>query len=123
VGIAAQNLGPAIELDSSRANLPSRLSVGVAGFGQPVGAFDVGASFAVAVLRDGYVTAAAGTEWGYSPLEGYTFALRLGVRRPELREQGVVTGGGSITVDRFSLDYTLEQLRHGVAHRLAVRVR
>lgn len=122
-GLTAQNIGPAIELGGAGVSLPMRFSLGMAGFGLPVGPLDFGASLATSVLRNGFVAAAAATEWGYSPLEGYSFAGRFGLRRPELREQGILTAGATITVDRFAFDYAFEDLRHGLAHRLALRVR
>jgi hypothetical protein len=121
--LAVQNLGPAVEAGSTRADLPRRVSVGASRFGLPVGPFDLGASVAVSLLRRGFVAPAAGMEWSYVPLDGYTFAVRAGVRRPELREQQPFAAGASFTLDRVSLDYAVEDLARGAGHYLAFRLR
>jgi hypothetical protein len=121
--LAVQNLGPAVAAGLSRADLPRRVSVGASRFGVPVGPFDVGATVAVSLLRRGFVAPAAGMEWAYTPLDGYTVAVRAGVRRPELREQQPFAAGASVTLDRVSLDYAAQDLARGVAHYLAFRLR
>ncbi|HSA55034.1 MAG TPA: hypothetical protein VLE53_04985 [Gemmatimonadaceae bacterium] len=122
-GIAVQNIGPAMDLGPARAELPLRVSAGAARFGVPVGPFDAGLSVSLSLLRGGFTSPAAGMEWAYTPLDGYNVAVRAGVRRPELREQQPFSGGASFTLDRFTLDYAIEDLARGAAHRLALRVR
>lgn len=121
--IAVQNIGPGMDVGAVRADLPLRVSAGASRFGVPLGPFDVGATLSLSVLRGDLVAPAAGTEWAYMPLDGYTFAVRAGVRRPELREQQPFAAGASFTLDRFTLDYAFEDLAAGGAHRLALRVR
>jgi hypothetical protein len=122
-GLSVQNIGPAIECTSSKADLPLRATLGAAALGGSFGPFDAGLSMAVSVLKDGFVAPALGTEWAYSPLEGYNFVVRAGVRRPELREQRPFTLGATFSLDRFSLDYAIEDVRTGVGHRIGLRVR
>jgi hypothetical protein len=123
VALSVQNLGGDIELASSTARLPLRASLGATGLSRPVGPLDVSATLVVSALENGFVGAALGTEWTYSPLEGYVFVARAGVRRPELREQRPVALGATFTADRFSFDYAWEPLRDGTGYRLAIRVR
>ena len=122
-GLAVQNIGPAMELGAARAELPLRISAGASRFGVPIGPFDAGLALSVSLLRGGFTAPSAGMEWAYTPLDGYNVAVRAGVRRPELREQQPFSGGASFTLDRFTLDYGIEDLARGAAHRLALRVR
>ena len=123
-GLSVQNIGPSIEyVPNQSTNLPLRATLGMAGFGLPVGPFDFGASLAVSVLRNSFVAPAAGMEWGYAPLEGYNFVARVGVRRPELGEQRPFTFGASASLDRFALDYAFDGVRGGAGHRIGLRVR
>ena len=121
--LAVQNIGSSVEIGTGPVELPLRVSLGASRFFVPVGPLDVGATVSVSVLRRDLVTAAAGMEWAYTPLDGYNFAVRAGVRRPELREQQPFSGGASFTLDRVTLDYAVEDLARGAAHRLALRIR
>jgi hypothetical protein len=123
VGLTVQNIGAGIHLSTSGAQLPLRVSAGVTGYGFVVGQFDVNGSAGASVLPDGIVLPGMGLELGYSPLEGYSFAFRASIRRPELRAQQPVTFGGSAAVDRFALEYAYEDWVGGGNHRLALRVR
>jgi len=104
------------------AQLPLKTTLG-AYTARPVGQFDLVATAAVSVLRNGFVTPAGGAELGYSWLDGYSIALRAGGRRPIAGEGGLTAGAG-FYVDRLSIDYALETLsRSRVAHRFGLRVR
>lgn len=120
---AVQNIGPGMDIGAGRAELPLRVSAGASRFGVPVGPFDVGATVSLSALPGDLLAPAAAMEWAYTPLDGYNIAVRAGVRRPELREQQPFSGGASFTLDRFTLDYAVEDLAGGAAHRLALRVR
>jgi hypothetical protein len=121
--LAVQNLGPSLGDDAAANDMPQRYTLGMAGGGLPVGPLDFGLSLALSVLRDGFVAPAGGMEWSYNPLEGYTFVVRAGARRPELDEQRPFTFGASFTFDRLSLDYAFEDISGGAGHRLGLRVR
>jgi hypothetical protein len=56
-------------------------------------------------------------------MEGYSFAVRAGIRRPELRAQQPLSLGGSAALDRFALEYAFEDWVNGGTHRVALRVR
>jgi hypothetical protein len=123
VGLTVQNIGAGIHFPTSSAQLPLRVSAGIAGYGFILGPFDVNGTAGASVLPDGLVLPAVGMELGYVPLEGYNFVVRAGIRRPELRAQRPVTVGASASLDRFALEYALEDWVGGATHRLALRVR
>ena len=124
VGLAVQNIGAGIHLFPNAATqLPLRVAAGVTSYGWTVGPFDVNGSAGASVLPDGIVLPAFGLELGYAPLEGYSFALRAGIRRPELRAQQPLSFGGAAALDRFALEYAYEEWVNGGTHRVALRVR
>jgi hypothetical protein len=123
VGLTVQNIGAGVHLLSTRAQLPLRVAAGVSSYGWAVGPFDVNGSAGASVLPDGIVLPALGLELGYVPMEGYNFALRAGIRRPELRAQQPLSIGGTAGLDRFALEYAYEDWVNGAVHRLALRVR
>ena len=123
VGVTVQNIGAGIHLPNSDAQLPLRVSAGVATYNWAVGQFDLNGSAGASLLPDGIILPGGGVEVGYSPLEGYSFALRGSIRRPELRAQRPLSVGGSAGLDRFALEYAYEDWVGGGVHRLALRVR
>lgn len=126
VGLAAQNLGPDLRAGAARAEMPRRVTLGAAATAPPLGAFvDLTATAAVSVLRDGFVAPAGGVELSVTPLEGWTFAARVGARRvvDHAAEQPVTVGAG-FSIDRLSLDYAYEGLSgRGGGHRAGVQIR
>lgn len=123
LGITVQNIGAGIHLQNSSAQLPLRVSAGMATYGWAVSEFDLNGTAGLSLLPDGIVLPGAGVEVNYSPLEGYSFAVRGSIRRPELRAQRPLTVGGSAGLDRFALEYAYEDWVGGGVHRLALRVR
>ena len=123
LGLTVQNIGAGVHMLGRVAQLPLRLSSGVTSYGWTVGPFDVNGSAGASILPDGIVLPAFGLELGYVPMEGYNFALRAGVRRPELRAQRPLSVGGSASLDRFALEYAFEDWVNGATHRVALRVR
>lgn len=123
VGVTVQNIGAGIHFPTSSAQLPLRVSAGVSSYGWAVGPLDLNGSAGVSVLPDGIVRPAFGLEAAYVPMEGYNFAVRGGVRRPEFRAQRPLTLGASAALDRFALEYAWEDWDLGRTHRLALRVR
>jgi hypothetical protein len=123
VGLAVQNIGAGIRFSNSTVQLPLRVSAGVTTYGWTSGPFDLNGSAGVSLLPDGIPLPAAGVEVAYVPMEGYNFAFRAGIRRPELRAQRPLSFGGSAALDRFALEYAYEDWVNGATHRLALRVR
>ncbi len=127
VGLAVQNLGEGIDVGSSdELEMPTRVTLAAEGQGLPKGAFiDFGALAALSVDRDGEVLPAAGGQLLYTPLDGWSFTARAGVRRPApSSNERPVTGGLALTLDRLTIDYAVEGVKNGDAvHRIGVRLR
>jgi hypothetical protein len=124
VGAALQDIGGSVRIAGERLDLPTRLTVGFAGGGLPVGPVDFGLSTALSVRRDGRVMPAAGVEFDYSPLEGVGGVLRLGGRVPEPGAESPLTGGATVYLDRISLDVAVEGYAgRGTGVRVGMRVR
>ncbi|MGQ0639854.1 MAG: hypothetical protein ACT4P6_03640 [Gemmatimonadaceae bacterium] len=125
-GLSVQNLGADLDLAVDQQELPLRVTLAAEGQGLPIGAFiDFGAAAAIAVDRDGEVLPAMGGQMLYTPLDGWTFTARAGVRRPApSSNQRPLTGGAALTLDRLTIDYAVEGVKHGDAvHRIGVRLR
>lgn len=124
-GLAVQNLGAPIRGNGVGRSLPTRVALGIGRGGYGLGKwFDLGGAANLAVRRDGRFLPSGGGELTYVPIEGVSFALRAGVRAPELRAQQPITAGVGVMLDRVSLDYGWEDMRGmGGAHRISVRLR
>lgn len=125
VGLSAANLGPDLELPSGPAPLPTRVTLGVGGYGQEVGPLDVGVSGALTRRDDGELLAGAGVEVGYWPISGRTFVARVGVARvPEGAASpftfGIAFWGDDLVVEWAYRDFGT--LGEGT-HRFGVRWR
>jgi hypothetical protein len=59
-------------------------------------------------LRDGWTFPGAGLEVGYSWIEGYNIALRVGARRPDSPVEKPVAFGAAFTADRLTVEYSLQ---------------
>ena len=125
VGATVQNLGAGPKMLGTSAELPTRGTIGAAAAGVPLGAlFDFAASGEVSVRRGGRVSPAGGVEFGYVPIDGVTFAGRVGARLPEKNGEAPITLGASFTFDRVSIDYGFEPYQgEGSGHRLGMRIR
>ena len=103
-------------------DLPLRSTAGIAGAG-PVGPFDVTVTAAASMLRTDRVLPAAGGELAYSWLDGYSVALRAGIRST-MPGEAPATAGVGFTMDRLSIDYAVEALSGSrAAHRIGLRIR
>ena len=123
LGVAVQNIGAGVHILGAAAQLPLRVSAGVTSYGWTVGPLDVNGSAGASILPDGILLPAFGLEFGYVPMEGYSFSARAGIRRPELRAQQPLSVGASAALDRFALEYAYEDWVNGATHRVALRVR
>lgn len=128
VGTAAlvvQNLGAGPRIDGVEGTLPRRIGAGYSAY-RPIAAhWDLGAQGALLLEGDLFVRPAGGAELAYVPIEGVTFTLRQGFRRPRERDESVITSGLGVTIDRIAIDYALEPMRGGrpASHRVGLRVR
>lgn len=126
LSFTVQNLGVRPQLDAVRVPLPQRYTLGFGGGMMPMGEYlDMGAQMQVSVDGDGFVRPAGGIELGYVPIEGVSIVWRQGLRLPREPDESLVTAGVGLTVDRLSVDYSVEPMRGGrpVSHRLGLRLR
>jgi hypothetical protein len=124
VGATIQNIGADPKILGGSAKLPTRATLGFAGGGLPVGPLDLAMSAAVSVRRGGRVSPAGGVELGYMPIDGVTFAGRVGARLPEKDAESPLTLGATFTFDRLSVDYGFEPYQgKGSGHRVGFRIR
>jgi hypothetical protein len=129
LGLVAQNLGPAMKqragvVSGPSRDLAARIALSAYGLGAPIGSYiDIAMSAGVALVAEGFVSASYGAEATLVPIEGVSFALRQGVRRPENQDQDPWTGGLGASLDRVSVDYAYEQLATGFSHRVTIRLR
>ena len=120
--IALSNTPPSPTLNV-RAELPLRTTLGMATSRQ-LGPFDGAATFGLSMLRSNLLRPAGGFELGYSWLDGYGLALRVGSASPSVGESSA-TGGLGFTMDRLTIDYGAEASwsGRGVQHRIGLRIR
>lgn len=127
VALVVQNLGPGLTIQGLGADLPLRVTAGVASrLIRLATFFDFVATAAVSVERDGRLMPGGGAEIIFEPVAGWTFSARAGARRRDeqpLSSTWTPTAGGSFGLDRFSLDYGFEATRGpGSTHRLGIRI-
>ena len=89
LGLAVQNLGPAMTVQSEEIPLPLRFALGASTRSTEVGPLDLSASSAVSYRMDGDVIPSLGLEVGYWPVTGRTFVARVGFRHLPRRTVGV----------------------------------
>ena len=125
LALAAQHLGPALDVGDSELTLPARVTLSGATRSVVVGPLDVVATAALAVREDGEVLPAGGLELGYWPLPGRTFFARVGARRADAALLPVTLGAG-FSGDRIGVDWAFVPYDDGAtdgAHRISVRLR
>ena len=122
VAFAAQNLGPTTSDDPSRLTTPQQYLAGWS-HGRPLGPLDV-AGYAQVTMRPDWIAPAGGAEFGYSWLEGYYVAVRVGARRPETDSENPMSLGAAFTADRLTVEYAVRFVDGGRAsHGVTVRWR
>jgi len=126
MSFTVQNLGVRAQLGDTKVPLPQRYVLGFGGGMMPMGEYlDLGAQVQLSVDGDGFVRPAGGIELGYVPIEGVSIVWRQGLRLPREPDESLVTAGVGLTVDRLSVDYSVEPMRGGrpVSHRVGLRLR
>lgn len=111
-GLTVQNIGTPIRGNGVGRSLPTRVALGMGRGGYGIGKWiDLGGAANFAVRRDGRFLPSGGGELSCVPIEGVSFALRAGVRTPELHAQQPLTGGVGVSRDRLAIDYGWEDMR------------
>jgi hypothetical protein len=128
VGVALQNLGGDVNIHGLRAELPRRVSLGAATPDVRIGTyFDLAASAAVAVERDGTIVPGGGVELTFELVAGWTVTGRIGATRIEDapgKAFASPTFGATFGLDRLALDYAFAPYSRGpgAVHRLGIRI-
>ena len=116
--LAVQNVGRGWVEGSRRIQVPLQTSLGWTSNAWQPGPFDLAVAAQVTARR-GWIAPGGGVELGWGWIEGYSVALRAGVRRPETGSERPFTAGATFNADRFSLDYALQLFDGGRnAHRV-----
>ncbi len=124
VGLAAQNLGPGLDIDISSLPLPHRITLAASLQSQQVGPLDVVATAAVSRRRDAQIVPAGGLEIGYWPIRGRTFIARVGIRRVPNGGASALSWGAAFIGDAITVDYAFQEFEgSGAAHRVGLRWR
>ena len=122
VAVAVQNLGNSTLPDLGAAKLPRQVAAGFSKT-RTAGPLDLGV-FTQVSHRSGWNSAAAGLEAAYSWIEGLSVTGRVGVRRPETKDEKPVSLGGAFTADRLTLEYALQMLDNSKrTHLVTIRWR
>ncbi len=122
VGLAVQNLGPAMTIAGGEIPLPLRFALGASTRRTPVGPLDLSASSAVSYSEDSDVVPSVGLEVAYWPVTGRTFVGRLGYRHlPDEQTASPMTFGGAFMGDNIILEYAYEGFDSGSpSHRFTL---
>jgi hypothetical protein len=105
VAAAIQNLGGTAS-DRAPLTLPRQLVVGYS-IAKPAGPLDLGI-YGQVTMRGAWASPAGGLEVGYSWLQGYNLAFRVGARRPETTAEFPLAFGAAFTLDRFTIEYAMQ---------------
>lgn len=123
IALVGRHLGHGLDLGSSTVALPREVALAGAVPRREVGPLDLAAAASIAMRADGSLAGGGGTEWSYNPLDGFTFAARIGYRAVEGADSHLTLGVGFVG-ERFNLDYAFQASDGaGSAHRLGVRWR
>jgi hypothetical protein len=66
-------------------------------------------------VREGWTAVGGGLEMGYSWIEGYNVALRVGARRTESPSEHPLALGAAFTADRLTVEYAVQFFEGGRA--------
>ena len=121
LGLTVHDIGGTLSLAGRDWSLPRRATLGAAVDRLAVGPFDLGAAGDVSLLTDGELAIGGGAEIGYTPLDGYTVAGRVGLRHAPGGDVGPLSLGAMARRDRIALEYAWQPLDGGASlHRIGL---
>lgn len=103
---AMQNMGNDPDEDGIQVTLPKQVLIGWSRT-QGAGPLDLG-MYTQVTVREGWTAVGGGLELGYSWIEGYNVALRVGARRTESPSEHPLALGAAFTADRLTLEYAVQ---------------
>ncbi|MCC7195688.1 MAG: hypothetical protein IT356_09055 [Gemmatimonadaceae bacterium] len=122
-GLAVQNIAHPYRLGADRFAVPTQAVLGWAAQ-KPLGPLDVALATQLIARRGGWLGAGGGIEVGWSWIEGYNIAGRVGARRTESPGERPVGLGFGFTADRLNVDYGVNLFEgNTAAHYVTVRWR
>jgi hypothetical protein len=121
IGLALQNLGPALKLGRSEVPLMHRLTLAASTRRRPLGPLDIGATGAASRDAKGDITAGLGVEVAWWPIVGRTFIARVGIQRVEESSADPFTFGAAFFGDEFFLEYAYQGFDEArKSHRMGI---
>lgn len=120
LALSARNQGPDYVLDGVEVSQPGQVTLGLGGYGRPVGPLDLGLAATVTRRADREWTGGGGVELAYWPVRGRTFVLRVGGRHVPEGGASPVTVGGSFRGDDLVLEYAWESVDGTAVHRVSL---
>jgi hypothetical protein len=121
IGGSVQNLGGGAD-DGTGLVVPTQVLIGWSTT-KRAGPLDLGVVTQVTV-RDGWASPGAGLEMGYTWIEGYNIAFRVGAQRPEAASEYPLAFGLAFTADRLTFEYAIRIFDGGrTANGVTVRWR
>jgi hypothetical protein len=115
ISLAARNLGGELEIPAETA-LPARYELALGGYGHQLGPLDVGAAGRVGVRDDDEVVFGGGVEFGYYPVQGRTFVVRVGGQSVPEGDASPVTLGGTFRGDNVVVDWAWRDVDGSAVH-------
>lgn len=109
--LALQNIGPHSRDNSGYLPVPRQVALGWSTTRQ-AGPLDLGLYTQVTARRK-WTAPAAGLEVGYSWIEGYNLAMRVGARRRETAAERPIALGAAFTMDRLTVEYAVRFFEEG----------
>ena len=101
---SVQNLGGTAN-DGAPLTLPRQVLAGYS-IAKPAGPLDL-AIYTQVTARNRWTSPGAGLEVGYSWIQGYNVAFRIGARRPETTAEYPLAFGAAFTADRLTIEYAI----------------
>jgi hypothetical protein len=122
-GLAVQHIGTGLDRGAQEIAAPTTATLGLS-TSQALGPFDVVATAGLSYSDEDQLSGGGGAEIGWSWLNGYSIAARVGGHTHRQGQENVVMGGIGFTADRLTFDLTAHQLEsHTVGYRAGIRIR
>ncbi len=102
--LAVQNIGGGPADGAREIDAPLQASIGWSSVNWSPGEFDLGV-YSQVTARTGWIAPAIGAELNYGWIEGFSAAIRAGVRRPDSETEKPFVLGAAFTGDHLTVDF------------------